>query len=386
MYPSHGVLNLVKYIAYSLINNKTFRKKYDLKILVFDENISLRLKKIIYNLFMMIGNFFFKEKKRIHKFVNSASNFLQENDELRNYIEFFSNNNIYEKLSPDLIFPLQDKINKKNFKSLGYIFDLQHIDLPNYFRSHDIKTRNRDFRYLIKNSDGILVNSLFVKKGLLKKFNILPKKINTIPFLPYIYDTTKKNNFDVKNKYNIRNNYFLICNHFWKHKNHELVFKTFSKIQRKIKNLDLICTGVTHDSRFPLYFKSLIKKYDYLIKNKKIQILDLVPRSDQLELIKNCLAMIQPSLYEGGPGGFSSYEAICFKKKILLADIKINKEIKYENAFFFKNNSSENLQKKMEMIINKKSPSKISINLKKNQIKLGNFFLNLIDKILNDRI
>ena len=96
--------------------------------------------------------------------------------------------------------------------------------------------------------------------------------------------------------------------------------------------------------------------------------------------------MIQPSLYEGGPGGFSSYEAICFKKKILLADIKINKEIKYENAFFFKNNSSENLQKKMEMIINKKSPSKISINLKKNQIKLGNFFLNLIDKILNDRI
>ena len=45
--------------------------------------------------------------------------------------------------------------------------------------------------------------------------------------------------------------------------------------------------------------------------------------------------MIQPSLYEGGPGGFSSYEAICFKK-ILLADIKINKEIKYENAFFQK--------------------------------------------------
>ena len=45
MYPSHGVLNLVKYISYSLINNKTFRKKYDLKILVFYENIFLRLKK-----------------------------------------------------------------------------------------------------------------------------------------------------------------------------------------------------------------------------------------------------------------------------------------------------------------------------------------------------
>ena len=30
----------------------------------------------------------FLKEKRIHKFVNSASNFLQENDELRNYIEF----------------------------------------------------------------------------------------------------------------------------------------------------------------------------------------------------------------------------------------------------------------------------------------------------------
>ena len=106
--------------------------------------------------------------------------------------------------------------------------------MPNYFRSHDIKTRNRDFRYLIKNSDGILVNSLFVKKGLLKNFNILPKKINTIPFLPYTYDTTKKNNLNVKKKYNIKNKYFLICNHFWKHKNHELVFKTFSQLQKKL--------------------------------------------------------------------------------------------------------------------------------------------------------
>tara|TARA_X000000950_G_scaffold289548_1_gene415442 strand:- start:9294 stop:9491 length:198 start_codon:yes stop_codon:yes gene_type:complete len=35
MYPSHGVLNLVKYISYSLIKNKTFRKKYDLKITNF---------------------------------------------------------------------------------------------------------------------------------------------------------------------------------------------------------------------------------------------------------------------------------------------------------------------------------------------------------------
>ena len=42
-YPSQGVLNLIKYISYSLINNKNFKKKYDLKIFIFEENLSLKL-------------------------------------------------------------------------------------------------------------------------------------------------------------------------------------------------------------------------------------------------------------------------------------------------------------------------------------------------------
>ena len=67
MYPSQGVLNLIKYISYSLIKNKDFNKKYDLKIFVFDENFALQSKKLIYNSLMIIRNFFFKEKKRIHK-------------------------------------------------------------------------------------------------------------------------------------------------------------------------------------------------------------------------------------------------------------------------------------------------------------------------------
>ena len=42
--------------------------------------------------------------------------------------------------------------------------------------------------------------------------------------------------------------------------------------------------------------------------------------------------------------------------------------------FFSKNNSSKNLLKKMEMIINKKNSSKISINLKNIKQNWGLFF------------
>ena len=83
---------------------------------------------------------------------------------------------------------------------------------------------------------------------------------------------------------------------------------------------------------------------------------------------------------------FRHMKQFALKKKIILADIKINKKIKYKNLFFFKNNSSKDLLKKMKIILNKNNSSKISINLKNNQKKLGVYFLNLIDTTLNDRL
>ena len=75
---------------------------------------------------------------------------------------------------------------------------------------------------------------------------------------------------------------------------------------------------------------------DFPLPSGKPKILDLIPRSDQLELIKKSIGVIQPSLYEGGPGGFSAYEAIVFNKQLIISDIKINKEISYKNSHFYK--------------------------------------------------
>ena len=52
-------------------------------------------------------------------------------------------------------------------------------------------------------------------------------------------------------------------------------------------------------------------------------------------LIQNAKAVVQPTLYEGGPGGFSSYEAISYGKKLIVSDIPINREIKSKNTFFY---------------------------------------------------
>ena len=105
----------------------------------------------------------------------------------------------------------------------------------------------------------------------------------------------------------------------------------------------------------------------------------------QLNLIKYSVALIQPSLFEGGPGGFSVYEAISLGKPVIVSGIKVNREIKYNKKFFLKTKDHNDLKKKNNLCIQKKYKT-ISINtlIKKsnrNKFMFGKFLYNVISKI-----
>ena len=129
-----------------------------------------------------------------------------------------------------------------------------------------------------------------------------------------------------------------------------MVFEAFSKFVKSKKNYQLVCTGDITDTRDPYYFGYLQRKYKNLINSNKIKILGLISRADQLNLLKNAKAVIQPTLYEGGPGGFSSYEAIAYPKPLILSNISINREIKYKKAKFFDPKSPNSLLSKLNKI------------------------------------
>ena len=79
LYPSEGILSFIKYISIALVSNEDFMKKYNFKILLINEDIKKKTKKIIYNSFLFTKNLFIKKKRRIHKLVYSAARFKKEN-------------------------------------------------------------------------------------------------------------------------------------------------------------------------------------------------------------------------------------------------------------------------------------------------------------------
>ena len=76
---------------------------------------------------------------------------------------------------------------------------------------------------------------------------------------------------------------------------------------------------------------------------QNIHFLGYIPKPDQIAIMRNAIGLIQPTLFEGGPGGGAVYNALCLGITCLISDIKVNREITgYDNVYFFDpNNSSE---------------------------------------------
>ena len=106
---------------------------------------------------------------------------------------------------------------------------------------------------------------------------------------------------------------------------------------------------------------------------------------DQIQMIKNSVALIQPSLFEGDPGGCSVYNANSLMVPSIMADIRVNNEvedselIRHFEAKNCKSLSSEMIRMLEEYIIKPNKEQIISHN-NTNIKTLGDFYLSMIEE------
>ena len=266
----------------------------------------------------------------------------------------------------------------------GYIYDFQHKYFPIFFSEEEINKRDNQFRSMLNQAKTIIVNAASVKNDIDKFMGATKTRIVVLPFCPvlnldFFYDEAKIE------KYNLPQNFFMISNQFWKHKDHVTAFKAFRIFIDNLgdENFCLVCTGQIHDSRFPDYFDSLKALISNLNLTKNIRILGYIPKKEQLHILKNCVAVIQPTLFEGGPGGGAVYESVAYGKSSIVSDIPVNKELDDETVTFFRSGSAEDLAEKMYSVFKglKKSYTKKEL-IEKNSKSLkrfGNSILSIFD-------
>lgn len=266
---------------------------------------------------------------------------------------------------------------------VGYIFDFQHRHLADYFQRRTRRRRDRLFRRIVADADGIVVNSIAVKKDLMEFCPIAEQHILAMPFTPYAQHWWFNSNpVNVMKKYGIDAPYLLVCNHFWKHKDHATALRAFAELQDSgmDRHLCLIFSGDPIDHRDPGHFGRLLDLSQSLGVADRTKFLGLIPKRDQLALLRGCSLLIQPTLFEGGPGGGSVYEAIGMGVPAVVSDIEINREIDTGEISFFHAGNPTDLAEKVFIMLRSAHPRPSSQEL----LEVGNARLERLGRTITD--
>jgi glycosyltransferase involved in cell wall biosynthesis len=292
----------------------------------------------------------------------------------------------------DIILPISAKIkSSKNEMYIGYIPDLQHKYYPEFFSEKEIEQRDNNFLPLLRSSKRIIVTSKSAKNDIIKfygqYFHQEKCKIHIIPHTPLLKTKYKTSQFNIlKEKYNLPEKYFIVSNQMWKHKDHITAFKALKNLiyeNEEFKDVNIVCTGSTYDYRFPNLFEELKKEIINMGIENNIYFLGYIPKGDQLIIMKNSIAVIQTTLFEGSPGGGAVDDAVSMGIPAIVSDIDVNKEIDEENIVFFKTRSDEELAVKMKgMLETHRDNNEEKLLLKSNQ-RL-NKLSDVLYKIIND--
>lgn len=234
---------------------------------------------------------------------------------------------------------------------IGYLYDFQHRYLLSNFKVQSCYEREIGFTTTLKDSDVVVVNSSAVKDDVKKFYPWADMdSVFSLPFSPTaLADWFEALPGGALDRYFLPKRYFLISNQFWVHKDHPTAIRALS-VLRKHTDIGLVCTGAGSDHRRANYMEEIKSLISELGLTDDVRLLGHIPKRDQIEIMKSAVAVVQPTLFEGGPGGGSVYDAVALGVPVVLSDIAVNREVVGKNVVFFPAGQSSELAARLKEV------------------------------------
>ena len=232
----------------------------------------------------------------------------------------------------------------------GYIYDFQHRHFPEFFAGPSFAQREQEFFARVNQPKAVIAHSRAAKQDAARFFPNHFADIFALPSTPLLSESWFIDPvFPIQEKYHLPDRYFMISNQFWIHKSHDTAFDALALFHQMTGHTDIkiVCTGKQVDDRFPDYFATLQHHVQDRGLQDKILFLGYIPKLDQVQIMKQAIAVLQPTLFEGLPGGGSVCDAVALGKYAIISDISVNREMEEDTVFFFKVKSAEELAKQM---------------------------------------
>jgi glycosyltransferase involved in cell wall biosynthesis len=130
--------------------------------------------------------------------------------------------------------------------------------------------------------------------------------------------------FETSIRYGLPSRFFILSNQFSHHKNHPVVFEAVRRLRDRGIFVTVACTGSTFGFRGTDYLEGIQEFLRLHDLTESIRILDLIPRQDQVALMRRSIALLQPSQFEGWSTVVEDSRTL--GKAILLSDIPVHRE------------------------------------------------------------
>jgi len=230
-----------------------------------------------------------------------------------------------------------------NVPLLAWYTDFQHIRLPEMFSREEIDIRTQGLRTVAHFADRVVLSS----HDALNDFcTLLPEaapKGRVVQFVSQVPTTI----FDrdprwVCDRYSLPEKFIYLPNQFWKHKNHLTAIKGLGLALAQRPDMTIVCTGNTHDYRDPLYFpQTVLPLLAEMGLQDRFRILGMVSHEGVFALIRQSIAVLQPSFFEGWSSTVEETKSI--GKRMILSDIPVHREQNPPQSVFFPPDSPEAL-------------------------------------------
>ncbi|AFY75126.1 glycosyltransferase [Synechococcus sp. PCC 7502] len=248
------------------------------------------------------------------------------------------------KININFVYPylLSDREQTLNFQGNAWFPDFQYKYLPHLYSEAEIRDWDKYVEQISELNQTVILSSKNAANDLQKFFPNSKFKVQILNFRTHFQSAWhKKDPLLVQKKYHLPDRYFLVSNQFWQHKNHLIIFEALKILKSKSICPVVVFTGSIYDYRKPEYIDSILETIHTYDLAFQTYILGLIPKSDQMQLMRRSIAVIQPSLFEGWSTVIE--DARCLGKKMILSDFPVHLEQNPPNSIFYERHSSEQL-------------------------------------------
>jgi hypothetical protein len=186
-------------------------------------------------------------------------------------------------------------------RKVCWIPDFQEQELPEFFSKKEIELRTESHRFIANSNADVVFSSQNAFDTFARLFPRATAKRHVLRFaVTHPKEYKSLDSAALRLKYNINAPFFFAPNQFWKHKDQPTILRAVLSLkQAGIKDFIVAFSGREHDYRNPEYPGELKKFVNDNELGAQIRFLGFIDRCEQLKLMSEAIAVIQPSLFEG---------------------------------------------------------------------------------------